>query len=91
MVLTLDLISCDLPVFRGYARSGSLNLPKVVSDLVESGVELGLAGDQVFSRSDTKHGSGVVGLLTKGQIDRTQYYVHALILALAPFVMKDYY
>ena len=32
-----------------------------------------------------------VGLLTRGLINRTVYYEHAMILALAPFMMRDVY
>ena len=35
--------------------------------------------------------AGVVGLLTKGALDRTQYYVHAIILALVPFINPGLY
>ena len=32
-----------------------------------------------------------MGILTRGAIDRTEYYVHPLVLALVPFVNKELY
>ncbi|KAA0146702.1 hypothetical protein FNF27_04581 [Cafeteria roenbergensis] len=75
----------------GAARTGCFALPEAVADLVRSGVELGIADDRVFGRSNSKHGSGAVGLLTRGLIDRTQYYVHALSLAMCPFLHPVHY
>jgi len=75
----------------GVAKTGSLQLPNSVAALVRGGMELGLADDQVFGRVGSKSGEGAVGLLTKGRIDRTGYYKHAMILALARFISNDKY
>ena len=66
-----------------------------------------LAVDRVYGKKGVGKGLGVVGLITKGLIDRTEYYRklipskislnddilegHALILALAPFANQDVY
>jgi non-canonical (house-cleaning) NTP pyrophosphatase len=60
-------------------------LPLEVANLVRSGVELGIADDQVFGRSNSKQSNGAVGLLTADLINRQQYYEHAVVLALIPF------
>lgn len=75
----------------GWAKTGSLLLPSSVAALVRGGLELGLADDKVFGRVGSKSGEGAVGLLTKGRVDRTAYYKHAMILALARFVSADKY
>jgi len=75
----------------GTAKTGTFALPSSVADLVKDGMELGDADDQVFSRIKSKHGSGTVGLLTDGLIDRSAYYEHALILALVPWIRPDVY
>lgn len=75
----------------GTAKTGTFALPTLVSDLVKEGMELGDADDKVFSRIKSKHGSGTVGLLTDGLIDRSAYYEHALILALVPWIRPDVY
>ena len=49
-------------------------------------MELGDADDQVFGRNGSKTEEGVVGLLTRGQIDRAAYYEQPLLLALVPFI-----
>ena len=69
----------------GKARTGAFMLPQEVASLVRSGVELGIADDQVFGRSNSKQSNGAVGLLTADLIDRQRYYEHAVVLALIPF------
>jgi len=75
----------------GFARTASFVLPHVVSKLILEGVELGEADDRVFGRTNSKQEDGSVGLLTRGIIDRTEYYVHALTLALVPFMNREVY
>eukprot|EP00312_Isochrysidales_sp_CCMP1244_P006521 CAMPEP_0196673322 /NCGR_PEP_ID=MMETSP1090-20130531/2883_1 /TAXON_ID=37098 /ORGANISM="Isochrysis sp, Strain CCMP1244" /LENGTH=382 /DNA_ID=CAMNT_0042011079 /DNA_START=1 /DNA_END=1149 /DNA_ORIENTATION=+ len=70
----------------GVARTGSFALPPRLAALVKSGVELGDADDRVFGDSGSKRKGGTVGKLTRGLVDRTAYYEHAMHLALAPFV-----
>lgn len=69
----------------GRARSGSFLLPPEVAILVRQGVELGIADDRVFGRSNSKQANGAIGLLTGDVIDRHALYEHAVILALVPF------
>ena len=68
-----------------------MQLPPAVVQLVQEGVELGDANDRVFMRTGSKHTDGAVGILTHGLIDRTEYYQHALVLALIPFVNSTLY
>lgn len=75
-----------------YAKTASFLLPPRICELViEQNMELGHADDQVFDRVNSKHGSGTVGILTKGDIDRKDYYVHALKLCLIPWVTPELY
>lgn len=69
----------------GKSRTGSFVLPNEVADLVRRGKELGTADDIVFSKVDSKQGSGAVGILTRDVIGRKGLYEHAVILALIPF------
>lgn len=73
------------------AKTASFHLPPKVAELIKKGMELGKADDIVFSTSDSKHDSGSVGLLTDNVIDRTEYYRHAVILALIPFKKPELY
>lgn len=85
-----DADASDKPVW-GFGRTGSFELPPEVAALVHGGMELGDADDKVFNRVKSKHGSGTVGILTKGMIDRSSYYVYALKLALVPWIRPELY
>ena len=88
---TVDVYFGDKkPVF-GLAKTASFALPTRITELVEQGLELGDADDKVFKRVKSKHGSGTVGILTDGLIDRSHYYEHALVMALAPWIRPDLY
>jgi inosine/xanthosine triphosphatase len=86
-VVVLDAASARI----GKGSTGIFYLPPKVAELVHNGMELGEADDVVFSRSNSKQGNGSVGLLTNDVIDRTRYYVDAVILALIPFRNPDLY
>lgn len=73
------------------ASTASFQIPLEIAKLVESGLELGDAGDKFFGTVNSKQGLGVVGQLTDGVIDRTQYYLPAAIIALSQLKHKDWY
>lgn len=50
---------------------------------------LGDADDAVFADTNSKQKGGTVAKVTKGLVDRTAYYEHALHLALVPFVHDE--
>lgn len=76
----------------GRASTATFQLPQVISDLIlKQGMELGAADDLIFKRSNSKQQNGSVGLLTKGVIDRTAYYEHAVTLAFVPFISNELY
>ena len=62
-----------------------------MKELVESGVELGVADDQVFGHTNSKHQGGAVGLLTGNAVDRRALYAQAVALALVPFKNAELY
>ena len=70
-------------------RSGAFPLPPSVKRLVDSGVELGHANDQVFEQHNSKQQGGAVASLTGGVITRHSLYEHAMVLALASFKHPD--
>ncbi len=69
----------------GRGQTAIFYLPLEVAKLVREGVELGYADDQVFGRENSKQTNGAIGLLTDDAVDRTSYYVQAVIMALVPF------
>ena len=75
----------------GRGRTGEFFLPERVAALVRQGMELGEADDRVFSRNNSKHSNGAIGLLTSDAIDRAGLYIPAVIFALIPFKNPDLY
>tara|TARA_B100001996_G_scaffold341054_1_gene294903 strand:+ start:125 stop:643 length:519 start_codon:yes stop_codon:yes gene_type:complete len=75
----------------GKAKTATFPLPSKISHLIKDGYELGDADDMVFKRSNSKQKNGAIGILTDDIIDRTEYYYHAIILALIPFINPNYY
>jgi non-canonical (house-cleaning) NTP pyrophosphatase len=74
-----------------YTHSSSFLLPPKVSKLIQEGIELGHATDQVFLTSNSKHKQGAIGVLTDNNIDRHAYYIPAMISALIPFAKPELY
>ena len=66
-------------------------LPDRVAALVRAGVELGHAMDRITGGHDTKRGSGAVGILTAGLVDRQRAYEALVTYALARFLTPSYY
>ncbi|MGH9840876.1 MAG: DUF84 family protein [Blastocatellia bacterium] len=75
----------------GKGQTGRFLLPAGVARLVRGGLELGLADDQFFSRSNSKQKDGAIGILSDGRITRRALYKPAVTFALLPFVHPDYY
>ena len=73
---------------KGVGKTSLFQLPKEIQRLVLKGVELGVADDVVFERTNSKKKDGAVGILTHGIINRTKYYKEAVIMSLIPFVNK---
>lgn len=73
------------------SKTGTFYLPQGVANLVADGLELGKADDVVFSQDNSKQQGGSVGILTKGVVDRAEYYRQAIILALIPFLNENLY
>lgn len=96
---TVDLFACedtisyrgDKKPYYGLAKTACFPMPPKLTQLLEQGMELGEADDLVFKRTDSKRGSGTVGILTDGIIDRAAYYEHAIFLALIPWIRPDLY
>ena len=78
-------IVVSTPHLLGQSRTGTFSLPAGVATLIRQGWELGPAVEELYGRSQVKHTTGAVGVLTEGVIDRVQLYEHAVVLALVPF------
>lgn len=69
----------------GKGKSGTFFLPQPVVKLINKGMELGVADDIVFGRTNSKQECGAVGILTGNVINRTELYKAATVLSLIPF------
>lgn len=70
-------------------KTGAFFLPDGITKLIKAGKELGVATDEFFALHNTKHGAGLVGVLTNNLIDRTHFYTDAVTLALIPFMNEE--
>ena len=75
----------------GVGGSLAMPLPSSVAAMIRDGVELGVAMDRLVGAQGTKHGSGAVGILTNGLVDRQRAYEILVTYALAPFLRGDLY
>jgi inosine/xanthosine triphosphatase len=75
----------------GTGGSLAMMLPARVAALVRDGMELGHAMDRITGGQDTKRGSGAVGILTAGLVDRQRAYEALVTYAFAPFLTPDLY
>jgi non-canonical (house-cleaning) NTP pyrophosphatase len=73
----------------GVGGSLAMPLPPRVSRAIGAGLELGHAMDELTGQHDTKRGSGAVGILTGGLIDRQRAYEIIVTYALAPFLTPE--
>lgn len=64
----------------------AMPLPASVARLIRSGMELGHAMDELTGQRETKHGSGAVGILTGGLVDRQRAYEVLVAYAIVPFL-----
>jgi len=75
----------------GVSQSACFQLPPAVCRLLDEGLELGDADDQVFGSQNSKQSGGALGLLTGNKLNRTELYVPAVMMALIPFAQSDLY
>ncbi|KAJ3491282.1 hypothetical protein NLG97_g5623 [Lecanicillium saksenae] len=69
----------------GRARTSTFFLPQETTKLLRSGLELGDADNLLYGKTNSKHQTGTVGILTGDLITRQSYYAEAVVLALIPF------
>lgn len=60
--------------------------PPRIMELIEQGVELGVANDIVFGKKNSKQAEGHFGLMTNNRITRAQGYRDGVIVALSRFL-----
>ncbi|ATY64229.1 NTPase [Cordyceps militaris] len=73
----------------GRARTATFFLPRETTRLLRDGLELGDADNVLHGRTNSKHETGTVGILTGDVVTRRSYYAEAVVLALIPFKNKQ--
>ena len=75
----------------GWGTSPMFTLPDFIVKKLLAGVELGDVMDELLNDHNSKQNQGAIGYLSKGAIDRTKLYETGIIMALVPFLNKDWY
>lgn len=70
----------------GISSSFRMLVVPAVMQIIEQGIELGVASDIVFAATNSKQKEGYFGLMTKNAVTRTEGYRQAVIVALARFI-----
>ncbi len=75
----------------GYGTSPFFELPPKITKHLLRGMELGNVMDNLTGDTNTKQKQGAVGYFTKGVLKRKDYYLNGLLMALIPFLHRDFY
>lgn len=78
---------------RGHGRTLSFALPSEIRRLIiDEGMEQSHATDKVLNKESTKMGTtGTLGPLSNNALNYSDWYTHAVIGALVPFLNEDLY
>ncbi len=71
---------------QGVGFSPMFPLPREWIRRLQRGEELGTLVDEAAGRTRTKHDLGAIGYLSRGDMDRTELYLHGIRAALVPFL-----
>jgi inosine/xanthosine triphosphatase len=74
----------------GVGKSSALLLPKIFTEEIKNGKELGIVVDEFSHDKNSKQKGGAISFLTGGKIGREEEFVDATIRALIPFINEFY-
>jgi len=74
-----------------YGTSSHFELPAATVGRLLRGEELGEIADEWTGAANSKQKGGAISYLTRGCVQRTELYVHGLIVALIPFLNPELY
>ena len=75
----------------GEAAWGRMLLPRVATERLRGGEELGDIIDDLFARKESKRQAGAIGILTDGAMSRTDAFAYLVAMACAPFLHPELY
>jgi inosine/xanthosine triphosphatase len=81
----------DKDNFVAESSTSNFYLPKKVEEYIREGLELGLACDKFFNTINSGRKSGLIGHLTDGIYNRTEYYLQPVVIALSEIKYKDWF
>jgi len=73
----------------GFGTTPLFELPDTIAGELLEGTELGDVMDRLQNAQNTKQKHGAIGFFTKGVMNRKNFYVQGLLVALIPFVNKE--
>lgn len=73
----------------GFGTSPHFELPDDIKDELLKGVELGTIIDRLTGDEDTKQKDGSIGFFTKGRMNRREFYVPGIVVAMVPFLNEN--
>lgn len=89
--LTAHVVALTRDGRLGEAAWGRMLLPRVATERLRAGEELGDIIDDLFDRKESKRQTGAVGLLTEGTVSRTDAFADLVAMACAPLLHRDLY
>jgi inosine/xanthosine triphosphatase len=75
----------------GCGTSPFFELPPTITKDLLKGTELGDVMDKLTGDTNTKQKQGAVGYFTKGILQRKDFYLNGLLMALIPFLHQESY
>jgi inosine/xanthosine triphosphatase len=73
----------------GFGTSLHYELPSSISDELLKGIELGDVMDKIMNQQNTKKKCRAIAFFTNNNMDRRDFYVQGLIVAMAPHLKKE--
>lgn len=76
---------------KSFGISSHFELPEQMVEELLNGKELGQVMNEITGGKNVKQKGGAVGFFTKGRVDREEAYIQGLIIALVPFLHKEFF
>lgn len=87
---TVWAVVVDKTGFMEFANGARFMVPDVVADRIRNGEEMGPIISKVVGESDVRKKQGMIGITTKGFVDRTEEYQALAKLALGLWYGRDW-
>lgn len=87
---TVWVVAVDTTGFMEFANGARFKVPNVVAEQIKKGGEMGPIISQVVGESDVRKKQGMIGITTKGFVDRTEEYQALAKLAIGLWYGRDW-